>query len=327
MIFNKIIDEDIEQIIYENGYLKELYGATVMITGASGMIGSYIAYTLMKLNEKFDANINIIPLVRNLNKLSPQVRNDINVTPVIQDITKKIDYVGDVDYIVHTASPASPELMKVYPVETNFANTIGTANALNFAKTHNAKKFLFTSTREIYGKPLNNQEYFKENDSGIIDHLLLRNAYAESKKAAENMCIGFKEEYGLDTKIVRLAHTFGPNMNINHGMAHVEFLKNLLYGEDIVLDSDGLSRRTYTYISDSVSAIFKVILQSNDVVYNISNEQNEISIKELAKLIISLDSTNQIKLITNLKDEEKFMDYGSFKYCILSMSSLLSLFE
>ena len=323
MLINKIIDEDVEQIIHENNGLNELFGETVMITGASGMIGSYFVYTLMKLNEKFDADITIIPLVRNLNKLHRNVISNNNVNPVTQDVIEKIEYDGDVDYIFHAASPASPELMNKNPVETNFTNTLGTANALNFALEHNTKKFLFTSTREVYGQPVSNKKYFKENDSGIINQLIPRNAYAESKKAAENMCLGFKEEYGLNTKIVRLAHTFGPGMNINHGMAHVEFLKNVLNGENIVLNSDGSSKRTYTYISDSVGAIFKVILKGNDMVYNISNTQNEISVKELAETIISFDSKNNLELIVNVEEDDSF-DYKSFKYCLLSSEKIIN---
>jgi len=322
MIINKIIDEDINQILFENNNFNELYDKKIMITGASGMIGSYFVYTLMKLNENFDANITILPLIRNLDKFNSQVISNEYVNPIVQDVTKKIDYDDDVECIIHTASPASPELMNKYPVETNLTNTLGTANMLNFARSHNTKKFLFTSTREVYGQSVCNQNYFKETDIGIINQLLPRNSYAESKKAAENLCLGFKEEYGLNTKIVRLAHTFGPGMNINHGMVHTEFLKNLLNNQDIILKSDGSSKRTYTYISDSISAMFKVLLKSKDFVYNISNDKNEVSVRELAEIIISLDSSNNLKLKFDIQEENKKLDYSSFKNCLLSSEKI-----
>ena len=151
MIINEIIDGDAEQIIQDNNGLKELYGKSIMITGASGMIGSYFTYTLMKLNEDYDANIMIIPLVRNIDKLNNQLRENENVFPIVQDVTDKIDYEGDIDYIIHAASPASPKIMKEKPVETNFANTIGTANTLMLAKEKNVDGYLFISSREIYG--------------------------------------------------------------------------------------------------------------------------------------------------------------------------------
>ena len=194
MIINEIIDEDAEQIIMENNGLNELYNKTVMITGASGMIGSYFLYTLLKLNEMFDANIKVVPLVRKLNKLNEVVINDVNVDPVVQDVTKNIQYEGDLDFLIHAASPASPKIMKEKPVETNFANTLGTANTLMLANEKNIEGYLFISSREIYGQPLENQEYFTEESFGFIDQLIPRNAYAEGKKAAENMCIGFNEE-------------------------------------------------------------------------------------------------------------------------------------
>ena len=322
MIFNKIIDEDLMQIIEENNGLKELYNQTVMITGASGLIGSYFVNTLIKLNEDFSANIKIIPVIRNLDKLNKDILNKDYVYPLVQDVVNPIKCEEDVDYVIHAASPASPPLMREKPVETNFANTVGTANALTFAKEHNAKKFLFISSREVYGQNISDQKYFHEDDVGVINQLIPRNSYAESKKAAENMCLGFNEEYGLDTKIVRLGQTFGPGMNINGGMVHTEFLKMLLNNEDIVLLSDGSSLRTYTYISDAISAMFKIILKSKDMVYNAVNNQNEVSIKELAEIIINLCPEKKSKLIFDIQEEKEGYDYKTFKFCLISSEKI-----
>ena len=147
MIVNKIIDEDTKQIIQENEGLNVLYNKSILITGASGMIGSYFVYTLMKLNEDYGANIKIIPLVRNLNKLSKIIIDNENVFPIVQDVTEKIEYDGEIDYIIHAASPASPKIMKEKPVETNFANTVGTANTLILANQKNVEGYLFISSR------------------------------------------------------------------------------------------------------------------------------------------------------------------------------------
>ncbi len=122
---NKIIREDCLQIIHDND-VEKLRNKTFLITGASGMIGSYIANTLKVLNEVYDMNIHIILSVRNKNKLSEELLNDSHVTVIVQDVIEKFNIEGDVDYIVHAASPASPKIMKDYPFETNAANTIGT---------------------------------------------------------------------------------------------------------------------------------------------------------------------------------------------------------
>ena len=322
MILNYIIDGDAEQIIRENNGLNELFNTTIMITGASGMVGSYFLYTLVKLNEDYSANIKILPLVRNLNKLNADIINKDYVHPIVQDVIDEINYDGDVDYIVHAAGPASPKIMREKPVETNFANTLGSANTLMFAKEHNTKGYLFISSREIYGDPNENQKYFTEDGRlGFIDPLVPRNGYAEGKKAAENMCAGFKSEYGLNTKIVRLAHTYGPGMSVDDGRVQADFLKNVLNDEDIVLKSDGSSVRTYTYISDAVSAMFTVLLKSKDIVYNIADERNEISIRQLAETMVQIYPEKGLKLVFDIEDDEN-SGYAPFKFGILSTEKI-----
>ena len=322
MILNYIIDGDAEQIIRENNGLNELFNTTIMITGASGMVGSYFLYTLVKLNEDYSANIKILPLVRNLNKLNADIINKDYVHPIVQDVIDEINYGGDVDYIVHAAGPASPKIMREKPVETNFANTLGSANTLMFAKEHNTKGYLFISSREIYGDPNENQKYFTEDGRlGFIDPLVPRNGYAEGKKAAENMCAGFKSEYGLNTKIVRLAHTYGPGMSVDDGRVQADFLKNVLNDEDIVLKSDGSSVRTYTYISDAVSAMFTVLLKSKDIVYNIADERNEVSIRQLAETMVQIYPEKGLKLVFDIEDDEN-SGYAPFKFGILSTEKI-----
>ena len=320
-MFNKIIDEDTEQIIQENEGLKELYDKTILITGASGMIGSYFLYTLMKLNESYEANIKIIPLVRTLNKLDSSVIGNDCVFPIVQDVTEKIAIDETIDYIIHAAGPASPKIMKEKPVETNFANTIGTANTLMLAKECEAKGYLFISSREIYGSPINNEKYFTEDSFGYVDHLIPRNGYAEGKKAAENMCVGFNQEYGLNTKCVRLAHTYGPGMSIYDGRVQADFLKNVMNDEDIVLKSDGSSIRTYAYISDAVSAMFKILLKGKDIVYNVSDERNEVSIKKLAEVMVKIYPEKNLNLKFEIKNNDN-KGYAPFKLGILSSKKI-----
>ncbi len=304
MIINRIIDEDANQIITENNYLKELDNCTVLITGASGMVGSYFVYTLMKLNEDYGRNITIVPLVRNISKLNPEIFSKDYVKPLVQDVTTPIVYSGKIDYIIHAASPASPKIMKDYPVETNLANTLGTANTLALAKENNALGYLYISSREIYGQPMDGQEYFTEyGPLGQVDPLVPRNGYAEGKKAAENLCSAYKYEYGLNTKIVRLAHTYGPGMTIDDGRVQADFLRNVVRHEDIVLKSKGGSVRTYTYISDAVSAMFKVLLKGSDIVYNIANEGDKTTVKQLAETLVGIYPERGLKLVFDIPKE------------------------
>ena len=310
---NKIIYEDSLQIIHDND-MEKLRNKSFLITGASGMIGSYIAYVLKTLNDTLNMNIHIILNVRNKNKLNNIFLCDKNVEIIIQDVTEKFNISGNIDYIVHAASPASPKIMKDYPFETNAANTIGTYNTLMLAKEKKAN-YLFISSREIYGEPNANIDIFYEDGPlGQVNPLVPRNGYAEGKKTAENMCASMHEEYGINTKIVRLAHTYGPGMSITDGRVQADFLNNVLHNEDIIMKSEGAAVRTYTYISDAVNGIFKVLLSSNDMVYNISDDK-EITIKELALVLVSLSENS--KLVMNI---DKSLEKGSasFKRGILS---------
>lgn len=321
---NDILREDAIQIISENDGLKKLFNSKIMITGATGMIGSTIVNTLLILNKEFDANINkyIYLVSRDINKLSEYVLKSENVHVIEQDIINLIKCNEKVDYVIHAASPASPLIMREHPVETNFANTLGTANSLVYANKCKSKGFLFVSSREIYGQPEDNQEFFYENGKyGQVNPLIPRNGYAEGKKAAENMCVSFRKEYRLNTKIVRLAHTYDSGMSIYDGRVQADFLKNVVNNEDFLLKSTGESIRTYTYVSDAVSVMFKVLLNSNDIVYNVADEKSKTSIKELADTLINIYPERNLKLKFDIKNNSN-NGCASFTLGILSTDKI-----
>ena len=193
MKYTKIVSEDAENIISActpELLLEKLSNKTVLVTGASGMVGSYFIYTILKLNELYNANTKVIATVRNIAKLDDYIKNNPMVEVIVQDIIKPLEIEGDVHYVIHAASPASPKIMKDQPVETNFANTIGTANTLLLAQAKNAEGYMFISSREIYGEPMEGQELFTEDGPlGQVNPLVPRNGYAEGKKAAENLLI------------------------------------------------------------------------------------------------------------------------------------------
>lgn len=325
MKYTKIVSEDAENIISDctpELLLEKLSNKTVLITGASGMVGSYFIYTLLKLNEVYNANVKIIATVRNISKLDDYIKDNPMVKVIVQDITKPLTVDEDIHYIIHAASPASPKIMKDQPVETNFANTIGTANTLLLAQSKQVESYIFISSREIYGEPMENQELFTEDGPlGQVNPLVPRNGYAEGKKAAENMCSGFKDEYNLNTKIVRLAHTYGPGMSIYDGRVQADFLNNVLHNQNIVLKSDGSSIRTYTYIADATKAMFLVLLSSKDMVYNIADEDSKTSIRELAETLVNLEPEKKLKLVFDIPETAQ-KGTASFKNGILSTEKI-----
>ena len=302
---NPIIEKDIEAILGSNVNFKKLENTTVLITGASGMFGTYMLYTLTALNDLRSANIKIVALVRNKDKLAQYFRGRPDIVILEQDVCDRINYNERVDYIIHAASPASPKIMKEKPVDTIMANTIGTFNTLKFAKKNNVKGYLYISSREVYGEPYEWQEKFDENTYGFIDPILPRSCYPEGKRAAENMCISFKEQYGLNVKIARPAHTYGPGMSIYDGRVQADFLKNIVNNENIIMKSTGEAVRTYTYIRDVISAIFLVLLDSDDVVYNMADESAEITIKGLAEMLVNLYPERNLKVEMKLDNDQK----------------------
>lgn len=286
---NKILENDLINIAGQDMNWEKFRGKTVMVTGASGMVGSYFVRTLLKLNELKDMNIHVICVVRNVNKMGEDIREDSCAEILAHDVTKPIEYDGSVDFIIHAASPASPLIMKDDPVGTIAANVLGTYNTLELARRKNAEGYMFISSREIYGQPSENQEFFTEDIYGFVDPLEPRSCYPEGKKAAETMCASFRAQYGLNTKVARLAHTYGPGMSIYDGRVQADFLKNVLFNEDIVMKSEGLPVRTYTYIADAVAGMFRILLNGEELAYNIGDENAKISIRGLAEMLVRIN--------------------------------------
>lgn len=266
------------------------------------MVGSYMMYVLTMLNDKYQYGIRVIAVLRNVNKIPEEVRKRDDITVLVHDVVDKMSIEEKVDYIIHAASPASPLIMQKQPVETIAANTLGTFNTLMLAKEKNAEGYMFISSREIYGQPEEGQEFFYENTYGFVDQLNPRSCYSEGKKAAETMCVSFKAEYDLNVKIARLAHTYGPGMSIYDGRVQADFLKNVVHNEDIVLKSEGTAVRTYTYIGDAVAGLFRILLDSDDIVYNIGNEDGKVSIRELAEIMVSIYPERNLKLIFDIPE-------------------------
>ena len=317
---HRILKEDINNILNTNLSWKSFDGTNVLITGASGMIGSYMMNTLVQLKRTTEYDINIYALVRNPNKIPEDVRGDINI--IQQSVVDPIVTDVKFDYVIHAASPASPLIMREDPVGTIAANTIGTYNTLNIAKKGSGKGYLYISSREIYGQPYENQEVFTEDTYGFVDQLNVRSCYPEGKKAAETMCVCFKEQFGVNTKIARLAHTFGPGMPVDDGRVQADFLRNIINNEDIVLKSEGTAVRTYTYIGDAVSALFHILLDSEDIVYNISSEESTVSIRQLAETLVDAYPERNLKLVFDIPEADKNSGCAPFTLGILSSEKI-----
>ena len=287
---NPIIKEDIKRIISSLDDWSYFSGKSVLVTGANGFIPSYIIYTLCGLNEILTNPINIIALVRNKQKAESKFKSLIsypNFKLIVSDVSD-VKLYENLDIIIHAASQASPKYYGIDPVGTLKANTLGTYNMLEQAVQQKAEKFLYISSGEVYGVLDGSIPIITENYTGNVDITDVRSCYAESKRMGENMCVCFSHQYDIHTNMVRLSHTYGPGINLDDGRVFADFANCAVNNKNIVLNSDGSAKRSFLYISDMISAMFKILLKAPSCeAYNIAAE-TQTSIIELAKIICDL---------------------------------------
>lgn len=317
---SRILNEDIHNIINSDIKWNKMRNCNVLITGATGMLGGYMLRTLVELNRNHDFNMKLYALIRNPKKMPADIADEVEM--IVQSVSEPVKSDVKFDYVIHTASPASPLIMREDPVGTVAANTLGTYYTLEAAQRSGAKGYIFISSREIYGQPYEGQKMFTEDTYGFVDPLDPRSCYPEGKKAAETMCASFRKQYGLDAKIARLAHTFGPGMSIDDGRVQADFLRNVVNNQDIVMKSEGTAIRTYTYVSDAVSALFYILLNAEDMVYNISSEDCTVSIRQLAETLIEAVPERNLKLVIDIPEADKNSGCAPFTLGILNSEKL-----
>lgn len=315
---------DVDIILNNPANWDKLKDSTVLVTGATGRLGIYIVNALIAASEKWNLNIQVLALARNKKKIQDNYGDCMDkITVLEQDVTAPISWDGKVDYIFHTAGLASPDDFTHRAVETLWGHVQGTRNVLELAKEKQTKKILYVSTVEIYGT-WKSEEKIKESDMGPMNMDTARACYPEAKRLCETMFACYKKQYGLDFVTVRMSHTFGPGISLYDGRAFAEFLRNVVEGQDIVLQSDGSAVRTYTYTADAVGAMFMALLNGEEEQYNIANLNNEISIRDLANLIASMDKNHKVQVRYAAPQGQKLL-YLPFKLGILDTTRIESL--
>lgn len=299
---SQIYFQDLDIAINSIVRREELKGKSVLITGATGTIGSFIVDMLMRYNAVDSADITIYVSGRDLSKLSERfsgIKTDklIYVQYNIKDDTM-FDY--PIDYIIHAAGNAHPAAFNGDPVGTMVGNVKGTYSLLEYAKTHNTKRFLYVSSGEVYGRGETTIEGFKEEYSGYVNPLSPRSCYPLSKRAVENLCVSYTKQYGLETVIARPCHTYGPGITKSDSRANAQFFRNAVNGEDIVLKSAGTQLRSYCYVADCASAILTILLNGEvGEAYNTANSNARVTIADFAKVIAETVGKEVVFLLPN----------------------------
>lgn len=290
-----------------------------LITGATGLIGSCLIDVLVAANKK-GSSFKIFALGRSKERIAKRFGNE--VVPIEQDISIPLNEEEKYDYIIHCASNADPKSYAVQPVETILTNVIGSKNILDYCRKHISTRMLLTSTFEVYGS-IDGVSSYREDMSGVIDQTRLRNGYPESKRCCELLLRSYVDEYQINAVIARLPSVYGPTMLKNDSKAHAQFIRNALNRENIVLKSKGEQRRTYCYVIDAVSGMFKVLFDGvKGEVYNISNEKSVASIADVAHACAEIAGT---KVIFDMPDEIEAKGFSRPQDCILDNTKLKNL--
>jgi dTDP-glucose 4,6-dehydratase len=252
----------------------------VVITGAAGFIGSHLSDALL------DRGFAVVGID---NLLTGDLANIAHIKNrefefIKHDVTNYINVDGPVDYVLHWASPASPIDYLELPIQTLKVGALGTHKALGLAKAKGAR-FVIASTSEVYGDPLEHPQ--KETYWGNVNPIGPRGVYDEAKRFAEAITMAYHRYHGVDTKIVRIFNTYGPRMRVKDGRAVPAFISQALVNEDVTIFGDGTQTRSFTYISDLVGGIIKLMASDLNDPVNIGNP-HEMTIEAMARLIIKM---------------------------------------
>ena len=283
ILTNKIYISDIKRI-FETFDLTSFKDKNILITGGLGLICSSVVDLMVVYNECYNANINVYVADINENGFFARYGEYACVKYVPYDATKPIDFDINIDYIIHGAGLASPELYISKPVETMLSNFNGVLNLLEYAKKHMVKRMLYISSSEVYGMK-DTADAFEENKFGSVNINTIRSSYSEAKRASEVLCKAYSSEYALDTVIVRPGHIYGPTASPKDKRISSEFAYLAAQGKSLEMKSAGLQKRSYCYSLDCALAILVALLNGKKgESYNIGHDE-VTSIREMAQFL------------------------------------------
>ena len=282
-MYNSLIDIDAKEIADSDINWSKLENKTILISGATGYVSQYIIHGVLKRNDMYNSNIKVVALCRNKEKADLRFsqyydRKDFKL--LVQSIFEKIELDEEINYIIHTASPAGLVTSNKDPVETFKVNVFGCDNLLQLAEQKKAEFLLFSSV-DVYGKVPNG--HFVEEHLGELDTTDARNVYAYAKRASENLCACYSKK-GVTSKIVRPSQIMGGGVSLEDGRIHIDFISQIISRHKIVLKGDGTPIRSFIYITDAITGILQVMADGEPgQAYNICNEDGEMSVLDFAE--------------------------------------------
>lgn len=321
---NDLYINDIDYVCGLSLPWNKLQGKSVMLSGATGLVGSFLVDVLMSKN----INCKVYALSRNEDKARARFSkwgNNNNLQYIQYDINKPFvnDTIGNIDYVLHLASNTHPMQYSTDPIGTITTNIIGLQNMLEFSVAHNATRFAFASSNEIYGENRGDTELFSEEYCGYINCNTMRAGYPESKRCGEALCQAYRAQKGLDIVIPRITRSYGPTMLMSDTKAISQFIKKGIAGEDIILKSTGTQYYSYQYVADTVSGLLTILLSGKSgEAYNIAAENSDIMMKDLASIIAEYAGR---KVVFEIPDAVEAAGYSKATKARLDGSKLISI--
>lgn len=311
---NEMYMEDVLRVGQLDLPWNKLQNRSLMLSGATGLIGSFLIDVVLEKNITDGLNCTVYALGRNEQKARTRFSkyaDDKRLIFINYDVKKPFVQkdLGTVDYVLHLASNTHPLQYSTDPIGTITTNIIGLQNMLDFAVEHDATRFAFASSNEIYGENRGDVELFDESYCGYINSNTMRAGYPESKRCGEALCQAYKAQKGLNVVIPRPTRSYGPTMLQSDTKAISQFIKKGVAGEDIVLKSAGTQFYSYQYMADTVSGLLTIILcGENGEAYNIAEEHSDITLRDLAGIIAGI---NGKKVVFEIPDEVEAAGYST----------------
>lgn len=324
--FEKVLIEDLRVISKLNIPWTKIKNKKFLITGGTGFIVSYIIKMLFLINQQKNLNITVDCTTRNPKKAKALygeklTKKFLKIHKI--SLLNKINIKRKFNYILHAASLSSPKYFKNNPIDVVLPNIVGTANLLKFSEKKKIDNFIFFSSSGVNGFLDDKIRPISENVYGALDPTLIKNSYLESKRMGENLCYAWLSQKKIPIQIVRPAITYGPGVKLDDGRSYADFISSVVRYKNLALFSDGSALRNYCYISDFFSGLMIVLIKGKiGDVYNIANEE-EISIKKLADLIINKFFKDR-KLKVIYKKENNYLRV-KFKRTTVSTKKIRSL--
>lgn len=293
--------EDVQQFAEHFELYEQLRGKSFLITGATGLIGSVMVKCLLELNRHKQLGINIVAIVRNIEKAKRVFSDDymeIDVMHLPLSGISQETIRTKVDYIVHLACPTESIYFVEHPVETLRTAIDGTTTVLEFAKFANVEAMVCASSLEVYGSNMTS-EWINEDFQGYVNPTEVRSSYNIGKRACDCLCHAYAQEYGVNVMIARLTQTFGAGISQSDNRVFAQFARNVIEGKDIELHTTGELSRPYCYTTDAVSAILYLLINGEKgEAYNIANKDSYISIRDMAEMIKEQFNPNMNVVVT-----------------------------